>query len=48
MPDHIHLIIHNNPLRAGLVEDPNDYPYSSYRNYEYGEEWWIEIDGDWS
>jgi len=39
--------IHHNPLRAGLVAHPADYPYSSYRNYELGEEWLIEIDRDW-
>jgi putative transposase len=25
--------IHNNPVRAGLVKEPQDYPYSSFRNY---------------
>jgi len=25
--------IHNNPVKAGLVEDPVDYKYSSARNY---------------
>jgi len=25
--------IHNNPVKAGLVEKPEDYPYSSARNY---------------
>lgn len=25
--------IHLNPVRAGLVSRPGDYPYSSYRNY---------------
>ena len=39
--------IHRNPVRAGLVEDPADYPYSSYRNYVFGEQWLIEIDMDW-
>ena len=39
--------IHRNPVRAGLVEHPGDYPYSSYRNYEFGEEWLIEIDRGW-
>ncbi len=30
--------IHNNPQRKGLVENPEDYPYSSYRAYsEKGE-----------
>jgi hypothetical protein len=39
--------VHRNPQRAGLVERPGDFPYSSYRNYEYGEEWLIEIDQGW-
>jgi REP element-mobilizing transposase RayT len=39
--------IHQNPLRAGLVDDVAAYPYSSYRNYEYEDEWLIEIDRDW-
>ena len=39
--------VHRNPLHAGLAERPADYPYSSYRNYEYGEEWLIEIDRGW-
>ncbi len=25
--------IHNNPVKAGLVKRPEDYPYSSARNY---------------
>jgi putative transposase len=25
--------IHNNPVRAGIVEKPEDYLYSSARNY---------------
>lgn len=39
--------VYRNPLRAGLVEHPADYYYSSYRNYELGEEWLIEIDRGW-
>ncbi|NJN96148.1 MAG: transposase [Anaerolineales bacterium] len=39
--------VHRNPLRAGLVERVVDYPYSSYRNYELGEKWMIEIDRGW-
>jgi putative transposase len=39
--------IHRNPVRAGLVDIPEDYPYSSYRNYVLDEEWMIEIDRDW-
>ena len=40
--------IHANPIRAGLVEDPAAYAYSSYRNYELEDETFIEIDKDWS
>ncbi len=39
--------IHRNPVRAGLIDDVAEYPYSSYRNYEYEEEWLIKIDRDW-
>lgn len=39
--------IHRNPVRANLAQAPEDYPYSSYRNYTLGEEWLIEIDEDW-
>jgi putative transposase len=39
--------VHRNPLRAGLVEALEAYPYSSYRNYAFGEEWLIEVDRDW-
>lgn len=39
--------MHLNPVRAGLVNDLAAYPYSSYRNYEYEEEWFIKIDHDW-
>jgi REP-associated tyrosine transposase len=39
--------IHRNPVRAGLVNEPTDYPYSSFRNDELGEEWLITIDRGW-
>ncbi len=28
--------IHQNPVKAGLVENPEHYPYSSYRFYKQG------------
>jgi putative transposase len=40
--------IHRNPLRADLVKNAEDYRYSSYRNYVFDEEWFIEIDRGWS
>jgi putative transposase len=39
--------MHSNPVRAGLVEQPGDYGYSSYRNYENDEDWLIKIDREW-
>jgi len=30
--------IERNPVRAGLVEDPGEHPWSSYRFYAYGEQ----------
>jgi putative transposase len=39
--------IHRNPVQTGLVQQPEDYAYSSYRNYVLEEECLIEIDRDW-
>lgn len=38
--------IHNNPVKAGLVASPNDYPYSSARNYGASDHSIIRIDYD--
>lgn len=35
--------IHENPVRAGIVENPEDYLYSSARNYA-GLKGLIEVD----
>jgi putative transposase len=40
--------IHMNPIRAGIVENAVDYPYSSYRNYYLNDHQLIEIDSHWS
>ena len=40
--------IHLNPVRAELCASPEDYPYSSYRNYYLGDNSLIEIDNDWN
>jgi REP element-mobilizing transposase RayT len=40
--------LHRNPVRAGIVDKPEEYTYSSYRNYVYDENWLIEIDQDWT
>lgn len=39
--------IHMNPVRARLINEPQEYPYSSYRNYEFDDNTIIEIDKDW-
>lgn len=39
--------IHRNPLRAGLADDLDAYPYSSYRNYVHNDHSLMEIDMDW-
>lgn len=36
--------IHNNPVKAGIVNEPCDYKYSSARNYHLGDESLIKID----
>jgi len=36
--------IHKNPLNVGLVENLDDYPFSSYRNYYLDDNSVIEID----
>ena len=36
--------IHMNPVKRGLVESPEDYPYSSFRNYYLNDHSVIEID----
>ena len=36
--------IHNNPVKRGLTKSPDDYRYSSYRNYFCDDESVIRID----
>lgn len=36
--------IHMNPVKRGLVKNPEDYPYSSYRNYYLNDHSIIHID----
>ena len=36
--------IHYNPVKAGLCKNPEDYKWSSCRNYEFGEDVLIKID----
>jgi putative transposase len=39
--------IHHNPLRTGLVDSLEVYPYSSYRNYVHDDHSLILIDTNW-
>jgi len=38
--------IHNNPVRKGMVDRPEDYPYSSARNYLSNDHSIIRVDTD--
>jgi putative transposase len=40
--------IHMNPVRAGICATPDNYLYSSYRNYYLGDNQLIEIDSEWN
>ncbi len=39
--------IHNNPVKAGLVEEPQEFKYSSARDYLSGEKSVLEVVTDW-
>jgi putative transposase len=40
--------IHRNPVKRGLVEKPEDWPWSSFRHYATGEQGTVEIESDWT
>ena len=40
--------MHRNPVKRGLVERPEDRPWSSFRHYLTGEEGRIEIEWEWT
>ena len=40
--------IHRNPVTEGLVENPEDWAYSSYRHYLTGEPGRVEIESEWT
>lgn len=39
--------IHRNPVRRGLVAQPEDYRWSSFRHYATGEQDVVEIESPW-
>ena len=40
--------IHRNPVRRGLVERPEDWAWSSFRNYLTGEIGVVEVESPWT
>ena len=40
--------IHRNPVARGLVEKPEDWPWSSYRHYANGRKGTVEIESQWT
>jgi putative transposase len=40
--------MHRNPVTRGLVEKPDDWPWSSYCHYLTGEEGMVEIESQWT
>jgi putative transposase len=40
--------IHRNPVRCGLVERPEDWKWSSFRQHATGEEGIVEIESRWT
>jgi len=40
--------MHRNPVVRGLVERPEEWPWSSFRHYATGVEGTVEIESDWT
>jgi putative transposase len=40
--------MHRNPVKRGLVKEPQDWPWSSFRHYLTGEEGVVEIESRWT
>ena len=40
--------IHRNPVKRGLVEKPEDWPWSSFRHYASGVRGTVEIESQWT
>ena len=40
--------LHRNPVKRGLVKDPADWRWSSYRHYALRENGVVEIESDWT
>jgi len=44
MPEHVHLVPHNNPVRRALVNEPAEWRWSSYNCYHGAEDVHLIID----
>lgn len=40
--------MHRNPVTRGLVSNPEDWPWPSYRHYQTGQRGTIEIESHWT
>ena len=40
--------IHRNPVKRGLVKNPEDWPWSSFRHYASGAKGTVEIESQWT
>jgi putative transposase len=40
--------IHRNPVRRGLVAQPQDWKWSSFRHYQTGMHGTVEIESEWT
>ena len=40
--------MHRNPVKRGLVEKPEDWPWSSFQHYATGTEGSVEIESQWA
>jgi len=40
--------MHRNPVKRGLVEKPEDWPWSSFRHYATGQPGVVEIESQWT
>jgi putative transposase len=40
--------IHRNPVKRGLVEKPEDWPWSSYRSYALHEQGTVAVESPWA
>jgi REP-associated tyrosine transposase len=40
--------LHRNPIKRGLVENPADWKWSSFRHYATGEDCGVEIESQWT